>query len=94
MSAGACEPDNKAAQAIAKEGCMRLVVQRVSHASVSVDGKTVGAIQRGVVVLVGVAQARRHISDEDLAGLGGIQLEFGDLEVLTHSAQNRSLGLH
>ncbi len=33
---------------------MRAVVQRVSRASVSVEGKVVGAIGRGVVVLVGV----------------------------------------
>jgi D-tyrosyl-tRNA(Tyr) deacylase len=34
---------------------MRLVLQRVSHASVVVDGETVGAIGPGLVVLVGVA---------------------------------------
>ncbi|MGB9890658.1 MAG: D-aminoacyl-tRNA deacylase, partial [Anaerolineae bacterium] len=33
---------------------MRVVVQRVRQASVSVDGKTVAAIGPGVVVLVGV----------------------------------------
>jgi D-tyrosyl-tRNA(Tyr) deacylase len=33
---------------------MRAVVQRVSQASVSVEGEVVGAIRRGVVVLVGV----------------------------------------
>lgn len=33
---------------------MRAVVQRVSQASVSVEGEVVGAIERGVVVLVGV----------------------------------------
>ena len=33
---------------------MRAVVQRVSQASVSVVGEVVGAIERGVVVLVGV----------------------------------------
>jgi len=33
---------------------MRAVVQRVSRASVSVDGEVVGAIGRGVAVLVGV----------------------------------------
>jgi D-tyrosyl-tRNA(Tyr) deacylase len=33
---------------------MRAVVQRVSRGSVSVDGKVVGAIERGVVILVGV----------------------------------------
>jgi D-tyrosyl-tRNA(Tyr) deacylase len=36
---------------------MRLVVQRVSRASVRVDGAEVGAIGRGAVVLVGVAPA-------------------------------------
>ena len=34
---------------------MRTVIQRVSHASVSVEGRVVGRIARGVVVLVGVA---------------------------------------
>ena len=34
---------------------MRAVVQRVSRASVSVDGEVLGAIDHGLVVLVGVA---------------------------------------
>lgn len=34
-------------------GTMRAVVQRVSRASVSVDGKAVGQIERGLLVLVG-----------------------------------------
>lgn len=34
---------------------MRLVLQRVTSASVSVDGETVGAIGRGLLLLVGVA---------------------------------------
>ncbi len=33
---------------------MRAVIQRVSRGSVSVEGKVVGAIGRGVVVLVGI----------------------------------------
>ncbi|MDE6574547.1 MAG: D-tyrosyl-tRNA(Tyr) deacylase [Muribaculaceae bacterium] len=33
---------------------MRLVIQRVSHASVSVDGETVGSVGNGLMVLVGV----------------------------------------
>src|SRR5215510_1577084 len=45
-------------------------------------------------MLVGMAQPRGYITDEHLAGLGGIQVEFGDLKVLAHSAQDRSLGLH
>src|SRR2546423_14921903 len=36
---------------------MRLVLQRVTSASVTVDGEVVGAIGRGLVVLVGVRQA-------------------------------------
>ena len=59
---------------------MRLVLQRVTSASVSVDGQVVGQIGRGLVVLVGVAdgdtsadieyvasklQGLRVLSDED-----------------------------
>jgi len=43
---------------------VRVVMQRVSEASVSVDGATVGAIAQGWLVLVGV---RGDDSDEDLA---------------------------
>lgn len=35
---------------------MRFVVQRVSHASVTVDGKVCGKINRGFMVLIGVGQ--------------------------------------
>ena len=31
---------------------MKAVIQRVSRASVSVDGKTIGAIERGVLILI------------------------------------------
>lgn len=33
---------------------MKLVLQRVSNASVSVDGKSIGSIDRGYVILVGI----------------------------------------
>ena len=36
---------------------MRLVVQRVSEASVVVDKNTVGAIRTGLVILVGIAKS-------------------------------------
>jgi D-tyrosyl-tRNA(Tyr) deacylase len=45
---------------------MRACVQRVSEAQVSVDGEVCGRIERGLVVLLGVAAAD---SPEDAAGL-------------------------
>ena len=39
---------------------MRFVVQRVSNASVSVDENTIGSIQNGFVVLVGVCDTDTH----------------------------------
>jgi len=36
---------------------MRLVIQRVSEARVTVDGETVGAIRSGLVVLVGISKS-------------------------------------
>ena len=35
---------------------MKAVIQRVLFASVSVDGKEVGSINRGLLILLGVAQ--------------------------------------
>ena len=41
-----------------KEGiAMRFIIQRVKHASVTVDGEVVGNIGRGYVVLIGVCDA-------------------------------------
>src|SRR6266516_2637283 len=45
-------------------------------------------------MLVRMTQPGRYITDEHLAGLGGIQVEFGDLKVLAYPAQDRGLGLH
>jgi D-tyrosyl-tRNA(Tyr) deacylase len=47
---------------------MRAVVQRVSRASVTVDSAVVGAIERGLLVLLGVGQDDSEIDAEYLAG--------------------------
>ena len=46
---------------------MKVVLQRVSSASVSVEGKTVGAIDRGLMLLVGVHQNSMREQAESLA---------------------------
>lgn len=46
---------------------MRIVLQRVSRASVSVDGETVGAIGAGLLLLVGVADGDRQDEARRLA---------------------------
>ena len=46
---------------------MKLVIQRVSRASVSVDGKTVGAIENGYLVLLGVGAEDTEAECERLA---------------------------
>ncbi len=46
---------------------MRAVVQRVSHASVKVDGEVVGAIERGLLVLVGAADGDGEADADALA---------------------------
>jgi D-aminoacyl-tRNA deacylase len=45
---------------------MRAVVQRVSRASVSVDGEIVGRIDRGLLVLLGIAE---HDTQDDVIQL-------------------------
>ncbi len=45
---------------------MRLVIQRVSKASVKVDGKITGAIDQGLLILVGIEEAD---NDEDIEWL-------------------------
>jgi len=47
---------------------MRVVIQRVSRADVKIDGKTAGEIERGLLVLLGVAQGD---TSDDAAWLAG-----------------------
>ena len=59
---------------------MRLVIQRVSEASVTIDGKINAAIGRGLMVLVGIEDAD---NDEDIKWLSSklVQLRiFNDAQ--------------
>jgi D-tyrosyl-tRNA(Tyr) deacylase len=59
---------------------MRAVVQRVSRASVKVDGEVVGAIDGGLLVLLGVAQDDAEADAEYLAEkISGLRI-FEDAE--------------
>ena len=59
---------------------MRIVVQRVNHASVTVDGETVGAIGPGLMVLVGVQEGDTQEDVKFMAGkIAGMRI-FEDEE--------------
>ena len=54
---------------------MKLVIQRVSRASVTVDQKTVGAIEKGFLVLVGIADTdTRKTADKYLKKLLNLRI--------------------
>ncbi len=57
---------------------MRLVVQRVAHASVTVEEQVIGAIQQGFLVLIGIEQEdTREIADKMLKKLLNLRI-FAD----------------
>lgn len=66
---------------------MRAVVQRVASAAVTVDGRTVGSIDRGLLVLVGVEQGDGPADAQYVAG------KIRDLRVFEDDARhmNRSV---
>ena len=54
---------------------MRLVIQRVNHASVRVDGNVVGQIQKGFLVFIGVAETdTKEIADKYLKKMLGLRI--------------------
>ena len=74
---------------------MKLVIQRVTHACVTVEGETVGKIGKGFLVLIGVGQADSRIQADALMkkmiGLIAFFIAIGMLlMLLTH---NRLVGL-
>ncbi len=54
---------------------MRFVIQRVTHASVTVDGETVGKIGKGFLVLIGIADSdTRETADKLIKKLLGLRI--------------------
>lgn len=54
---------------------MRFVIQRVKHASVEVEGELMGAIQQGLLVLVGVSNDDNYqIADKMIRKLIGLRI--------------------
>lgn len=66
---------------------MRAVVQRVSKSHVEVDGKTVGEIQQGLTVLLGVAEGDELADAQYLANKVASLRVFED----THGKMNLSV---
>ena len=59
---------------------MRLVIQRVTEASVVVEGAVIGAIQKGLMILVGIEDADTQEDIEWLAGKATNLRIFDDAE--------------
>ena len=54
---------------------MKLLIQRVNHASVKIDGTTVGSIGKGFLVLIGVGQNdTREIANKYLKKMLGLRI--------------------
>ncbi len=66
---------------------MRAVIQRVSSASVTVDGQVVGAIERGFVVLVGITHGDTYAEADWLAR------KIAGLRLFEDAAGKMNLGL-
>ena len=57
---------------------MRLLIQRVNHASVKVDGEVIGNIGKGFLVLVGIGQNdTREIADKYMKKMLGLRIFDG-----------------
>ena len=63
---------------------MKMVIQRVNHASVTIDGKVNGAIEKGFLVLLGVGQNdTEEIADKSVKKMVGLRI-FDDEEGKTN----------
>jgi D-aminoacyl-tRNA deacylase len=66
---------------------VRAVVQRVCQASVTVDGKTIGAIRRGFLVLLGVTHSDSQVE------AGWLARKISGLRIFEDEAGKMNLGL-
>lgn len=65
---------------------MKFVIQRVSEASVSVEGEVIGSIQKGFVVFIGVGHNdTKEIADKMIKKLTGLRI-FEDADGKTNLA--------
>ena len=63
---------------------MRFVIQRVSHADVKVDGKVIGEIDKGFLVLIGVSSTdTEEVADKMIKKMIGLRI-FQDAEGKTN----------
>lgn len=63
---------------------MRLVIQRVSRASVRVDGNVIGSIGKGLLILLGVANGdTKEMVDRYVKKLSGLRI-FEDADGKTN----------
>ena len=74
---------------------MRFVVQRVTHASVTVDSQAIGKIGNGFMVLIGVADTdTREIADKMVKKLLGLRIfedENGKTNLDIHTVEGELL---
>ena len=72
---------------------MRLLIQRVNHASVKVDGEVIGNIGKGFLVLVGIGQNdTREIADKYMKKMLGLRI-FEDENAPAHRRQGLGVQL-
>ena len=65
---------------------MKMVIQRVNHASVTIDGKVNGAIEKGFLVLLGVGQNdTEEIADKYVKKMVGLRIFDDENGVMNRS---------